>query len=183
MAGAQYTDSYKSTIVELIFGWPGREGGHRTWRGRQPMPGGRERWAERLDGGPAGTLDNLELWNWKISFHDRFICRVRIMRTIHAAGAKMVGVSVTGPSFPWYSKSTYTYEHSSVWDYVVIEDADTDDIEPTKLYWQSCRSRPRRPKSACRTTALCTRATCGFWHKAGRQPKCYWPRRPRRRWR
>ena len=60
---------------------------------------------------------------------DTHFARVRVMRTEHQAGVSMIGVRVTGPSFPWYSREVYEWEHSSSWEYVVLEDTDGDEAE------------------------------------------------------
>ena len=74
-------------------------------------------------------------WSGRIDVFDQRsdpsapLASVRVMRTQHEAGAQMTGVKVTGPSYPWYSKTAYQWENSNEWEYVVLDDV--DDEEPT----------------------------------------------------
>lgn len=73
-------------------------------------------------------------WSGRIDVFDQrsnpaSLAHVRVMRTHHEAGAQMTGIRVTGPGYPWTSKTTYKWEHSNEWQYVALDDA--TDEEPT----------------------------------------------------
>lgn len=77
-------------------------------------------------------------WSGRIDVFDQRtgdspIARVRIMRTTHEAGAQMQGKAVDGPCFPWYSVRHYEWEHSPTWEYVVIEDTQSDESPMFRL--------------------------------------------------
>jgi len=68
-------------------------------------------------------------WSGRIDVFDQrsdpasHLARVRVMRTEHKAGRAETGYRVTGPCYPWYSKTAYEWRNSSTWEYVVLDDA------------------------------------------------------------